>query len=78
LRLKDLQLAVKELKVRLGENNLGDVVLAGARASTDIARLSHGIVRVNTLHLRGVVDRRLSRHSDVCVRSMKKYAVDVM
>jgi hypothetical protein len=67
LRLKELQLAVEELKMRLGEDNLRDVVLTGARASTDIARLSHGIVRINALHLRGVADGRLSRHCDVCV-----------
>lgn len=48
MRLKELELTVEELKMRLGEYNLRDVFFACTRASTDVARLSHGI------HLRGV------------------------
>lgn len=56
-----MQLAVEELKMGLGENNLGNIVLARARTSTDIARLSHVIVIVNALHLGRVVGH-LGRH----------------
>lgn len=63
LGLKELQLAVEELKMGLGKNNLGDIFLARARASANIARLSHSIVVVNALHLGGVVVGHLGRHS---------------
>lgn len=59
LRFKKLQLSVKELQVRLGEDDFRHVVVAGA--ATDIARLGVAISRVNGL-LRGVVDGCLCRH----------------
>jgi len=62
LWLKELKLAVEELKVRLGKDNLGHIFLAGTRSSTDVARLSHGIAVVNDLHLRGVGVWHLRRH----------------
>jgi hypothetical protein len=54
LGFEELKLAVQELKVRLGEDNFRNVFLAGTRASTDVARFSHGITVVNDLHLGGV------------------------
>ena len=59
LRLEELQLSVEELQVRLGEDNLWQVVFTGA--ATDIARLGGGVSGINGL-LRGVVKGSLRRH----------------
>jgi hypothetical protein len=60
LRLKELQLSVQELQVRLGEDDLRQVVHAGATAN--VAGLSVAISRVSYLDVGGVADRRLRRH----------------
>lgn len=70
LGLEELKLAVEELKVRLGEDDFRNVFLAGTRASTDVARLSHGIAVVNDLHLRGV--DVLCRHCVVLMSADKQ------
>jgi hypothetical protein len=71
LRLKELQLAVKELKMRLGEDDLRNVFFTGATA--DIARLGHIISRVDgTLGIGGVADGHLGRHGE-SVQCRKKY-----
>lgn len=65
LRFKELQLSVEELQVRLGEDDLRHVIIAGA--ATDIARLGLAISSVNGL-LRRIVDGSLCRH---CVGTEK-------
>lgn len=47
LRLEELQLTVEELKVRLGEDNLRNVVVT--RATAHIARLGVGISGVDAI-----------------------------
>lgn len=64
MRLEELELAVKELKVRLGEDNLGNIFFTGTRASTDIAGLSHVVTGIVGLHLGGV-GVRLGGHDEI-------------
>ena len=46
--------------MRLGEDDLGSVVIAGATAH--VARFSVGVMSVDALDLRGVVGRHLGWH----------------
>jgi hypothetical protein len=62
LRLEELQLAVEKLEMRLGEDNLREIVLAGA--TTDISGFGGGIFGIVGLRLSGVVVRHLRGHSD--------------
>jgi Flp pilus assembly CpaF family ATPase len=62
LRLEELQLAIEELEMRLGEDNLRDIVVTGA-TTAHITRLGHGIPGVDAiLQVGGIV---LARH---CVK----------
>ena len=71
MRLKELELTVEKLEMRLGENDLRSVVVTGATAH--IARLGVGIPGVNAILQvdRVVLGRHCVKTGDVICKTSK-------